>query len=137
MPRPIVVLPDAELTLIQYLRARTEVTSKIPAARIVTSIPPKPTYPIVLVSRAGGKAVVKEYIDEPALQVSVVGGTKYDCSELIRTIRAAIVSIANDRVDAGLLVSGFEEVGAQWTPDTTTTPPLSRYIARFTVLMHP
>jgi hypothetical protein len=138
MARPIVVLPDAPLAVIQYLRQRTEVTTLVPAARITTAIPPKNVqYPLILVQRAGGQPLVKEFIDEAAIQISVLGGSQYDCSQVMRTVSAAMVAIANDKVDAGVLVSGFVEVGSQWIPDTTTVPPLSRFIARFAVLLHP
>jgi len=137
MPRPITVLPDGPLALIQYLRARSEVTSLIPAERITTAIAPAPTFPLVLVQRVGGNAIRKEFVDAPALQVSVFGGTQYECSHIARAIRALVLAIANDSVAEGVLVSGFEEVGPSWLPDTTVTPPLARFVARYQVLLHP
>jgi len=139
MPRPIRVLPDAPLALIQYLGARSEVTAVVPASRITTAIPSNPTYPLVIVQRVGGLSVAKENIDEAALQVSVFHtlDKQQECSLVARTIRAAIVAIQNDSVSAGVLVSGWEETGPQWLPDTTTTPPLARFVARYQVITHP
>jgi hypothetical protein len=137
MPRPITVLPDAPLALLQYLRSQTIVTDLVPAERITTTISPAPTYPLIIVQRVGGNAVRKEFVDEPALQVSVFGGDQHLCSQVARTVRAAVLAIANDVVAEGVLVSGFEEVGPSWLPDTTVTPPLSRFVARYQVLLHP
>jgi hypothetical protein len=137
MPAPVNVLPDAELAVIQYLRARSEVTALVPADRITTTLPPKPTYPVVLIQRIGGVAPVWQRLDEPAIQVDVVGGSRYDCHKLARTVRACLMAIRNDTVTEGVLVLVAEEVALQWMPDMVPVPPLPRYTARFTVLLHP
>lgn len=137
MANPISVLPDAELALIQYLKAQPLVTALVSGERITTTLPPKPSYPHVTIKRVGGTAVAWQHIDSAALQVDVWGGSRYDCQRIARTIRAAIVAIYNDQVNEAILVSGFEEVGPQWLPDTVTVPPLSRFTARFQVLLHP
>ena len=136
MAWPVNVLPDSELALIQYLRNRTEVTALVPADRITTTLPPKPTYPVVLVQRIGGIAEAWQAIDEPAYQVEVVGGSRYQCQTLARTVRACILAIRNDTVSEAVLVSASEEVGIQWIPDAVVVPPLARYVARYRVLLH-
>lgn len=136
MAFPVSVLPDGELALIQYLRSRTEVTALVPADRITTTLPPKPDYPVVLVKRIGGTSVAWQRIDEPAFQVEVVGGSRYQCQELARTVRACILAIYNDAVAEAVLVSAAEEVGIQWIPDQVVVPPLSRFVARYQVLLH-
>ena len=137
MPYPVNVLPDAELALIEYLKARTEITSLIPAARITTALPPQPTYPCVTVTRMGGSPLVWQRIDEPDFQVEVWGGSRFECSTLARTVRACIMSIRNDTVSAGVLVSAGEQVGMQWMPDDVTIPQIPRFVGRFSVLIHP
>lgn len=136
MPNPIVVLPDDELALLQYLKARPEVTALLPANRMSTEMPAKPTYPLLLVTRAGGPAHDRASIDEPALQVDVLGGDKRTCKRITQTVRGAILAIANDTVAEGVLVSAAEEVGPAWFPDTIPTPPIPRYTARYRVLLH-
>lgn len=136
MAFPISVLPDGELALIQYLRNVSEVTALVPADRITTTLPPKPTYPVVLVQRIGGLANAWQQIDEPAFQVEAVGGTRHQCQQLARTVRAALLAIRNDTVSEATLVSGSEEVGIQWIPDSVVTPPLPRFVARYRVLIH-
>jgi hypothetical protein len=136
MALPVNVLPDAELALIQYLRSRTEVTALIASDRITTVRPPEPTYPLVTVMRVGGQSTSWGAIDEPALQVDVIGGSRYQCQRIARTIRACILAIANDTVSEGTLASGFEEIGPQWLPDSVVVPPLPRFVARYRVFLH-
>lgn len=136
MPNPLAVMPDDELAILQYLRAIPEVTALIPGARITTEMPPSPVYPLALVHRAGGQALVPQAVDEPAIQVDVVGGTKAECKKAAQTIGAAILAIANDIVPEAVLSSGSEELGPQWFPDTIPNPPLPRYTARYSVVLH-
>jgi hypothetical protein len=137
MSYPIRVLPDAVLCVLQYLRSKTVVTSLISADKIVTTIPASGTsYPYVLVQLMSSDGMWPA-MDRASFQVDVVGGTKADNYTLARSIRAAIWAIANDTVSAGVLVSASEEVGPQWMPDMIPTPPLSRYTARYSVIVHP
>ena len=135
MTYPVNLQPDAELALIQFLRSRTEITSLVPADRITTTRPSEPTYPLVLVMRIGGLANNWQ-IDEPAFQVEVIGGSRYQCQQIARTIKACILAIRNDVTSEAVLVSGSEEVGVQWIPDSLVVPPLPRFVARYQVLMH-
>ena len=135
MAYPIANLPDAELALIQYLRSRTEITSLVPSERITTTRPAEPTYPLVLVMRIGG-LVNSWQLDEPAFQVEVIGGSRYQCQQIARAVRACILAIRNDTVSEATLASGAEEVGIQWIPDSVVVPPLPRFVARYQVLMH-
>jgi hypothetical protein len=136
MPYPLSVLPDGELALVQYLGSVAEVVALVPGTRITTQLAPKPTYPVVLISRAGGPPVVWQAIDEPVLQVDVLGVDKASCSLLMRTVAAAILAIRNDVVAEAVLVSGIEEIGPAWLPDMIPINPIPRYVARFRVLLH-
>lgn len=133
------VLPDAELAIIQFLRAQTAVTALVPASRITTTLPPKAVYPAITVKRTGGLPIHFARVDEAAIQVDCWDdyGKRYECQQVARTVRAAILAIYGDQVDEANLVSASEEVGPQWLPDTVTTPPLSRFVARFQVRLHP
>lgn len=138
MAYPITVLPDAELAIIQYLRARSEVTALVPASRITTTLPPKAVFPAVTVKRIGGTALHWARVDEVAVQVDVWHdyAKRGECQDLARTVRAAILAIYGDQVAEANLVSASEEVGPQWLPDTVTVPPLSRFVGRFQVRLH-
>jgi len=136
MANPVYVQPDAVLALMQYLRLRTELMALIASDHIVTEIPASPTYPYVVVQEGGGTGIWPA-IDEPALQVDTVGGTKAACSLIARTVRACIWSISSDVVPAGTLCSGFDQMRMAYIPDQIPTPPLPRFVARYSVLMHP
>jgi len=137
MAYPLAVDPDATLATIQYLRTVTAlVPALIPSDHIVTEIPSAPTYPYVVVQEAGGSSIFPA-IDNPTLQIDTVGGSKALCNQIARTVKAAVVGIANDIVPEGVLSSGHEEMRRAWIPDTIPTPPLSRYTARYSVLLHP
>lgn len=136
MPNPLAIMPDDELALLQYVRTIPEVVALIPAARWTTEMPSNPVYPLGLIQRAGGQAAVWQGIDEPALQVDVVGGTKAQCKRAMLTVRAAILAIANDVVPEGVLSSAYEEVGPSWLPDTVPVVPVPRYTARYRIFTH-
>jgi hypothetical protein len=136
MAYPISVLADAELAVIQYLRSVSAVTDLVPSARITTTLAPKPTYPVILVQRIGGTSKAWQRIDEPALQIEAVGGSRYQCQQVAATVRAALMAIRNDTVSEATLVSAVEEVGIQWIPDAVVTPPLPRFVARYRVFIH-
>jgi hypothetical protein len=136
MSYPVEVFPDDELALLQYLRAVPDLTALIDGDKILTELPASPAYPYVLIQRAGGQVAVWQAVDEPALQVDVVGGTKFVCKQIMRTVRAAILAIGNDVVDEGVLSSATEEVGPQWLPDTIPTPPVARYTSRYRIFIH-
>ena len=135
MPYPIVAAPDDELAVIEYLRGLTQVTALVPAASITTQLPPSPVYPVVLIQRIGGQ-MIWPALDEPAIQVDVLGVTKVAAKTLMMVIRAALLAIANDIVPAAVLASAYEEVGPSWLPDTIPIPPVPRYVARFRILLH-
>ena len=88
-----------------------------------------------MVQEAGGSSIWPA-IDNPTLQIDTVGGSKALCNQIARTVKAAVVSIANDTVPEGVLSSGHEEMRRAWIPDTIPTPPLSRYTARYSVILH-
>lgn len=138
MTYPITVLPDAELALIQYLRAQSVVTNLVPAERITTTLPPKAVFPAVTLRRIGGTAIHWSRVDEASVQVDVWHdyAKRGECQDIARAVRAAVLAIYGDQVAEANLVSASEEVGPQWLPDTVTTPPLSRFVARYQVRLH-
>ena len=141
MAYPVFVQPDAILVLLQYLRQRPELTALIAADHIVTEIPSADathpvTYPYIVIQRGGGRGIWPG-LDEPSLQVDSVGGTKALCGQIARTVRACIWAIAGDVVPAGVLASGSDEMPPAYLPDTIPVPPLPRYVARYSIIIHP
>lgn len=140
MANPLFVLPDPTLALIQYLRARSEVTALVPSARIISQINPAPVYPLVVVTSAGsGSEGIWPAVDDAALQVDAYGTDQANSFLIARTIRAAVWAINNDIVAAGVLTSGDDEIAPQWLPDQVTKPaaPLPRVTARYRIILHP
>ena len=138
MANPLAVMPDAKLMVLQYLRLRPEITALTSASKIVTQIPVSPDYstPYVIVQWGGGNGIWPA-LDEPSMQIDVLGGTEVSCGTLMRTVRAAMWAIANDVVSAGTLVSMTSEVAPAWLPDTVATPPTPRFMAQYHILSHP
>jgi hypothetical protein len=137
MPNSIYVLPDAKLAVIEYLSSITAVTTLVPATNILTKVPlTGVTYPYILVQWGGGNGIWPA-LDEPAIQIDVVGDTEFNCGKIARTVRAVIWAIANDTVAAGVLVSGADEMSPTWMPDNVANPPLSRFTARYRIILHP
>lgn len=138
MANPAIIQPDAELALIQYLRASSAVTSVIDGAKITTVLPPSydSSEPHVLIQRTGGFSTSWQAIDEPSFQVDVTGGTRHACQNVMRHVRAAVMAIANDIVAEGVLSSAEEEIAPTWMPDTIPVPPVPRYTWRCRVFLH-
>lgn len=136
MPNPIHVLPDPLLGTIHYLRSINELTALLPANHILTAIPAQSTdFPYIIVSWGTGEGEWPA-IDHPSIQIDVIGGSRELCNQIARTVRAAIWAIANDVFDGMILASGEDITSPQWIPDTTFTPPLSRYTARYRLTIH-
>jgi hypothetical protein len=138
MPNMPYILPDPVIALQQYLRLRSQITALTAATKVVSEIPTSPDYatPYVVVQSVGGVGIWPA-LDDAALQVDVIGGTKDLCSQVARAVRACVWAIANDRVTVGVLASGAEETAPAWLPDTVPNPPLSRFMSRYRVILHP
>lgn len=143
MPDAPHLLPDPVLAVMQFLRARPEITALTPTPSVVSMLPVNFSGAYVSVTLAGSTPIYPR-IDDAALQIDAmisgqIVGTELEnqCSLLARTVRAAMWSIRNDVVLAGVLVSCSEELGPQWMPDLTPALPVARFTARYRVLLHP
>lgn len=137
MSYPIVVMPDPIICLQQYLKNKSVVSALVAVGNIVTEIPPTPTFPLILLSLAGGTGLIAPGLNAVTIQVDALGGTKYACAVLASTVEAAIWSIANDIVTAGTLVSASIEMGHSWLPDQVTIPVTPRYVGRYRLIFRP
>ena len=133
---PLDVLPDPSLAVLEYLRSVPQVLAQVAdAEHILTQIPENPSYPYILVQQAGGRGMWPA-LDKPTIQIDALGGDQPTCNTIARTVRAAIWAIANDITAAGVLVEGADEVAPAWIPDMSVVPPISRYTARYSVILH-
>jgi len=95
-----------------------------------SSIPNSPTWPIVVVMRAGGFAAVHRYLDAARLQIDVWGGAKGDTSptpkstiqDMVQDIRRRVVRLEGTKVTTpvGAWISGVEDGSLIWLPDDDT-----------------
>jgi len=145
VPYPIVAFPDATLAVIQYLRSRPEVTDLIDPGNIGPRLPDTPSWPQVMIHRGGGTPVTRQWVDDAAIQVDAMipadpaqypDGPK-QCADLIAAVVACLSAIADDTVPEAVLCGARIDVGPLWMPDPVSQPPLSRYVARATVTLHP
>ncbi len=132
---PIVVHADAELAVISYLCTIPQLTTLCAGSRIATTLPARPVYPAVLVTRVGGNEIWPA-LDVPVISVDVYGTDKANAAAVMATVRGALLAIASDTVAGCVLVSAVEESGPQWIPDTIVPVPVPRYNARFRIITH-
>lgn len=120
MSRPVVVYPDATLTVIEYLRPLVDVPvlSRVPDDR-----PPA----FVRVRRVGGlrQDIVR---DRPRLDIHFWAQTEGDAHDLMQLSRAHMLAMAGRHGDT-TVYRVREAGGPQWLPDDKTSQP--RYAVAF------
>jgi len=145
MSRPIVILPDPVLAILQYLRGVAVLTSLVAPDHIVTEIPSSPSYPYLVVNLVPSGGAIYPSIDDAVFQLDALDidhstGTtsgKVTAAAIARTVRAAMWAIANDTTASGAVLSSCrEEIGPQWLPDTVPTPHIACYTQRQAVILH-
>jgi hypothetical protein len=133
MTYTIDLFPDAEAAVSIVLRAA------IPGARVYSSVPRSPTYPLVRVSRVGGTAVVPRRLDAADVQIDVWADKKSEARTLAAQVRQALLSTEGLAVtipSGNAIVTGVDEViGLSSVPDAAN-PPKDRYLAQYRVYLH-
>jgi len=123
--------PDAEAVVAAWLRAH------VPGPpRVYSSVPAKPTYPLVTVARTGGTPAVRQYLDAPRIDVNVWGNSKSEAYDLSAACRKALMEMEGQRVTdpVAAFVAGVDDViGATFLPDETTAR--DRYVFSVTVYL--
>jgi hypothetical protein len=116
----LIMLPDAERVLVDFLRAQPELIELIDA-RIFTALPGEPTWPSVRVVRWGGWAAIYDplVLDEAWCQVDTWADRKALASDVARLMRAVISARVKRECD---VVSGFRFGMMIDSPDTTFVP---------------
>jgi hypothetical protein len=129
----LVVLPDAERVVVDFLRAQPELGDT--AERVYTALPAEPTWPAVRVVRWGGWPVISRplVLDQALCQVDVWGGTKAQASELARVMRALLA----ERLAALPEVSGVSFLMLIDNPDDTYSPARPHWRFDVSVMLRP
>jgi uncharacterized protein DUF3168 len=115
-----VTFPDFEAVAAARLRG-ANITNL--GARVYSSVPADPTFPLAVVQRVGGIPPVRRYLDGANIQVDVWGGTKAQARDIADAARRALLqlegSMVTDPVTAW--VSGVDDsLGLTWAPDPET-----------------
>jgi hypothetical protein len=127
------VFPDAEAA------ARAMIRATLTTARVYSSIPKNPEYPLVVLQRTGGTPVTRQRLDAADIQVDVWGKSKSEARLLAAQVRQALHAGANVTYDipsGDAFVTGVEDIlGLQWLPDATNTQK-DRYVFAVRVFLH-
>lgn len=125
--------PDAEAAVGSILR------SGLTGSRVYSSIPKKPTYPLILVRRYGGTPVTRMRLDAADVQIDVYGTTKSEARLLAAQARAALYGAEGSTItvsSGNAWVSGVTDIqGLTWLPDPSNVP-LNRYVFSVRVFLH-
>jgi hypothetical protein len=138
----LVLLPDVEVLLSEFLRNQPEVTALV-TDHVYTEIPKAPAgedtrWPLVRLSRYGGTPVtsIPLWLDQALVQVDVFGGSKRLANRIAETCRA-VLDLRLIGVHAAGVVTGVRTSGFGYHPDATYTPAKPRYLFTATVTLHP
>lgn len=119
---PLIVLPDAERIVHDWLAAYTEVAA-IVGTRVVSELPASPTYPILRLFRLGGIPPIAYRLDEANIQLEAWADTKSAATNLARVARAALVDLRSHVTAYGVVSDVRDTLGLQWLPDPVTNKP--------------
>jgi hypothetical protein len=123
----LLVLPDAEVDLVAFLKAQPELAEL--TGRIYTVFPSQAGGdPLLVVRRYGGEPIVRHPLvyEGALLQVEVYGGSKYDVARLGALVRALL----DFRSPADVAAYRF-------IPDETFNPPRPRALVDVTWYLRP
>lgn len=109
------------------------------SARVYSSIPKKPTYPLLIVKRVGGTPVTRQRLDAADIQIDVYGNSKSEARLLAMQARQSLYEAEGTTITVSTgnaWVSGVTDVmGLTWMPDSANVP-LNRYVFSVRVFLH-
>lgn len=136
MSTALLVLPDAERVLVDFLRAQPELREALDD-RVYTELPARPAWPAVRVVRWGGWAAISEplVLDEAWCQVDTWGERKAQVSDVVMLMRAVI----SDRLkrQAADVCSGFRLGMLIDNPDATFVPARPHFRFDMSLMLRP
>ena len=126
--------PDTEAIVSYWLRTSL-------SARVYSSIPRDPVWPLITVKRIGGIPTVRQRLDRVNIQLEVWGNSKSEARDLADAARVAIYLLEPKVCTTGAgfpvnaTITGVEEtLGLAWLPDPVTDR--DRYITSFYIYAH-
>lgn len=133
--------PDSEALVATWLRTAG---GGIPA-RVYSSIPNTPVWPLIVVKRIGGVPVERHWVDRARLQIDVYGGTaKSEAADVaalartrIMTMEGRVFTVAGGDAADAEVKAVIDDLGLSWQPDPDYTPARPRYIFGVALILHP
>lgn len=143
MTDQLILLPDAEKVVVDYLLSRDEVTDYV-EQRIFTELPgirqgqTEWRFPAVRVTRIGGSPSLQtpRILDAPILQVEAWGGTKHTAGRIAETCAAAL-AVARFTEHTEAIVYGATFGDTVDLPDEAFSPAKPRYLFDVTLTIRP
>lgn len=120
--------------MVAHLKASAEVAA-IAGTRIGTELYAG-SAAAVWVSLVTGEERVDNHLVAPQLDVRSYGGSKADADLLARTVHAVMHDLPG--VHASGVVTGVDTLTLPfWLPDEGFDPPRARYVATYSITLHP
>lgn len=124
----LVLLPDVEAEVINFLRNDPDVLASDLSDRIYGKLPQDKIYPLARVTQVTSNMLVQvppAEFEQVTLQIDVWGGTKADTKTAAQTLRAVL---AHRFVQPGIEPASAVDLGSlAWLPDQDFDPPKARY----------
>lgn len=127
-------LPDVEAIVAYELRTTL-------SARVYSSIPRDPVWPLITVKRIGGLPRDRARLDGPSLQIEVWGNSKAEARDLADAARVKLHAMEPKVCTTGAgypvnaTITGVADtLGLTWLPDPVTNR--DRYLFGVTVFAH-
>ncbi len=136
---PLVILPNWEKVVTDFLRAQAELLARI-GDRVYTAIPKGATYPLVRVTQITDEKMTSEPLwgVEAIIQVEAYGGTKATASGVARLCEGLLAArVRGTYADENAVVSGFSGGGMQDLPDDEYEPAKPRFVFTCSIFGHP
>jgi hypothetical protein len=130
---PLRLLPDAELLVVNRLRAAADITA-IVGTRVYTEIPATPTFPLLRINRVGGIPEIRQHLDVARIQIDAWATSKFQARRLAATAQAALHSLVGAHAE-GVVTAVEDDLGLTWSPDDATGT--ARYVFGCALWLHP
>jgi hypothetical protein len=132
------LLPRAEKVVTDHLRAAPEVVALVSAGggvRVGTELYAGSS-PAVWVTLVTGEERFRNHLIAPQFDVRSYGGSKLDAELLARTVHAVMHDMPGSHAE-GVVTDVSTLILPSWLPDDGFEPPRPRYVASYSVTMHP
>lgn len=120
-PDPVVVFPDTDLVLLDFLRAQLYLSDVEFGTELPSDVDDR--LPFVRISRIGGGRPLRFVLDDSRTDVEARAATRYEAHRVIQTVLAALET-AHQAVHDGALIYRVDiETGPSWEPDPLSDQP--------------